>query len=107
MSKLNPLIAALIAVGVAAGAGCTTDRNASQRTAGQVIDDATLTARVKTALAREPGVSALAINVDTDRGVVYLKGRVSSPDEAARASDVARRVEGVRRVVNELDVRSA
>lgn len=105
MSKWNPLAAALLAAGLLTGiAGCATSDG--QRTAGQVIDDATLTAKVKTALAKEPGVSALAINVDTDRGVVYLKGRVASATEAARAVETARKVDGVGRVVNELEVRS-
>jgi hyperosmotically inducible periplasmic protein len=107
MRRVRPVATALLAFSLLAGAGCTTSDTGAQRTAGQVIDDATLTARVKTAIARDAGLRALAINVDTDRGVVHLKGTVSSSDQATRVIDAAQRVEGVRRVVNELEVRSA
>jgi osmotically-inducible protein OsmY len=64
----------LLAVfGVAQLAGCGSSPD--QRATGQVIDDSAVTARVKTALAREAGISeAMNVNVNTYRGVVQLSG---------------------------------
>lgn len=78
----------------------------TQRSAGQVVDDATLTAKVKTEIAQTQGVGEAArINVDTYRGVVSLAGFVNSREEATAAANAARRVDGVREVRNELQVK--
>jgi len=79
--------------------------NASDR-AGAAIDDATVTARVNAELAKDPGLSALRIDVDTESGRVVLKG--SAPDAAARerATQIAARVDGVKGVDNRLEVKS-
>lgn len=78
----------------------------TQRSSGQVVDDATLTAKVKTELAQTGGLGeALAINVDTYRGVVSLAGFVDSQDQINTAIRAARRIEGVREVKNSLRVK--
>ncbi|EGJ12516.1 MULTISPECIES: BON domain-containing protein [Rubrivivax] len=79
--------------------------NASER-AGAAIDDATVTARVNAELAKDPDLSALRIDVDTESGRVVLKG--SAPDVAARerATQIAARVDGVKGVDNRLEVKS-
>ena len=74
----------------------------ADRSVGQTIDDAGVTAKVKTALAAAKDVSATSINVDTVQGKVTLSGRVSNPSEAERALDVARNVEGVKSVESKL-----
>lgn len=78
----------------------------ADRSVGQTIDDAGITAKVKMALAAEKDVSATSINVDTAQGTVTLTGRVASQAEAARALQVARAVEGVKSVDNKLTVGS-
>jgi len=60
---------------------------------------------VKIALVFEPGVAATEINVDTDRGVVTLRGEVGTEAERQLAVRVAEDVTNVREVVNELKVR--
>jgi hyperosmotically inducible periplasmic protein len=47
------------------------------------------------------------IDVDTNNGVVTLNGIVDSPEQRARAEELASRVDGVKRVVNNLQVKSA
>jgi len=74
------------------------------KTIGETIDDATITTRVKTALINAPNVGALAIDVDTFKGVVTLSGRVKSQDEAAKAAEIARTVSGVKEVKSALQV---
>lgn len=68
------------------------------------VNDAATTAKVKTALAADPTVSATSINVDTSAGVVTLTGKV--PDEQARqkALQLARGTSGVSRVTDQLSV---
>jgi hyperosmotically inducible protein len=78
----------------------------AERGAGQAIDDAGITAKVKTALAAEKDVRAIGINVDTVQGNVTLTGQVASQNEAERALQVARSIEGVKSVDSKLTVGS-
>ena len=72
----------------------------------QLAKDAALTTKVHTALANDVGLRTMyRINVDSDKGVVTLKGRVDSEDTKRRAEAVAKRVGGVNSVKNELQVK--
>jgi hyperosmotically inducible periplasmic protein len=77
------------------------------KTAGRNIDDATISATVKTNLAAERAVTLTKIDVDTNEGVVHLSGVVDSVEMKQRAAEVARQVSGVKRVVNNLQVAQA
>ncbi|MGA3229874.1 MAG: BON domain-containing protein [Candidatus Binatus sp.] len=70
----------------------------------RVIKDTTITAEVKTALARDKNVSSSGIHVTTTAGVVTLKGNVSSREMARHAGQVAGQTNGVARVNNQLMV---
>jgi hyperosmotically inducible periplasmic protein len=85
---------ALVVVGLLVGCAATPE----QRSTGEVIDDTTITTKVKTSLLADPMVSAFAISVDTTRGVVSLTGIVNSTGERARAIQLAQETGGVRRV---------
>lgn len=65
--------------------------------------DALVTARVKAALVDARDLSANAFKVTTDRGTVYLMGRVTQR-EAERATEVTRSLSGVQRVVRVLEI---
>ena len=78
----------------------------SQRTAGQALDDATVTAKVKSQLLADPDVSALNVNVTTFRGQVQLSGYVDSSTQRIKAEQVARKIEGVKSVSNDLIVKA-
>jgi hyperosmotically inducible periplasmic protein len=67
---------------------------------------AAITPEVKARLARDPAVSALAINVDTEGGRVVLRGSAPSGDARSRATELARGVDGVVSVDNDLTVRN-
>jgi hypothetical protein len=66
--------------------------------------DATITASVKSKLAREKAATLLKVNVDTNEGVVQLSGNVDSEQMKLRATELARQVDGVRKVVNNLKI---
>jgi hyperosmotically inducible protein len=93
------LILASAAFGLA---GCVS--TASTRTAGETIDDSTLTARVKTALIGDERTKARQIDVDTYRGDVQLNGFVDSAAARTAAASVAQKVDGVNKVTNNLQV---
>lgn len=73
--------------------------------AGDKIDDAAITAKVKTALMAEPGIKSLEINVDTRDNNVTLAGTVPSAELKVKAMDVAKNVEGVKSVSDQLVVK--
>lgn len=76
-----------------------------QATAGQVIDDATVTASVKARLAEDSTTKAHQVNVETQKGVVQLTGFVDSTTARARAGELARSVDGVAIVRNDIEIR--
>jgi BON domain-containing protein/PRC-barrel domain protein len=69
-------------------------------------NDASITASVKSKLAMEKAATLLKVNVDTTQGVVQLNGTVDNERTKQRATELARQVEGVRKVVNNLKVQS-
>ena len=75
------------------------------RSAGVAIDDAAITTKVKFELAEDVKFGTLkTVQVDTERGVVTLTGRVHSKQEKKHAGAVAAKVEGVVKVRNMLSV---
>jgi hyperosmotically inducible periplasmic protein len=74
------------------------------KTVGETIDDATLTARVKTSFINDPVVGASRIDVDTFKGVVTLSGRVKTKEEEAKAISLARGIQGVKDVKSTLQI---
>ena len=72
-----------------------------------VIDDATITTKVKAAVLAEPGLKTLQINVDTKDGRVTLAGTVDNAELKQRATQVAGAVEGVKSVSDQLTVKSS
>jgi hyperosmotically inducible periplasmic protein len=77
---------------------------ACSKTIDQTIDDATITAAVKTALLNDPQVGGMKIDVDTANGVVTLSGIVTSQPDAEHAMALARRAPGVKDVQSTLRV---
>jgi hyperosmotically inducible protein len=102
MSRFKSILTAVLAAALLVGAGCGTT---TTRSTGEVIDDSTLTTRVKTALVNEPGVKSTSINVQTFRGTVSLSGFVDSDEMARKAVSAAERVSGVRSVKNDMQVK--
>jgi len=73
-------------------------------TMGQNIDDGTLTSSVKSQLAADKLVTLTRVGVETNNGIVYLTGEVETGEQKSRVGSVASQVEGVRQVVNNLQV---
>jgi len=65
-------------------------------------NDATLTSNVKSKIASASGLATAPVNVETKDGVVTLTGTVNSEADKSRAEQLARSVEGVKSVTNNL-----
>lgn len=72
--------------------------------AAAVMDDAGITAKVSAGLAKDEELSAVKIDVDTRNGIVTLNGPVKNAVAKERAETIARNVQGVNSVVNQLTV---
>ena len=99
---------ALITAGCAHRDKKDTSAQGASRSAGTVVDDSTLTAKVKGAIANDVGARTAAnVNVTTYRSEVQLSGFVDSQEKANQAAAAARGVSGVRYVSNNIQVKSA
>jgi osmotically-inducible protein OsmY len=85
---------------VLAMAGCAS--TATRNGPGGYVDDALITTKVKAALIEEPNLKAAEIKVKTFKGTVQLSGFVNTQEAIDRADTVARGVEGVKAVKNDL-----
>jgi len=70
----------------------------------EAFSDTVISARIKSALLSDPGMTGSDVSVNTDRGVVSLTGPIKSQEQAAIASAHAQRQDGVMRVDNHLTV---
>lgn len=77
----------------------------TQRSTGEYVDDATITAAVKTELLKNDMTAGRQIDVESFRGAVQLNGYVESEEARAEAGEIARAVDGVQDVDNNLEVR--
>lgn len=90
---------ALVVLAVLAGCRSLTGQGKSAN-----VDDATITASVKSKLVAERAANLTRVDVDTNSRTVYLNGTVDSAEQKARAEQLAWRAQGVKSVVNNLHV---
>jgi osmotically-inducible protein OsmY len=102
MKKHLVLTAAMAALISMTGCASMTDGEGPKRTAGEVVDDAAILAKVKAAYAADPELSAIKINVDSTQGAVRLKGEVKNITLWRKAEDIAKKTSGVKSVENNL-----
>jgi hyperosmotically inducible periplasmic protein len=72
--------------------------------AGQYVDDATITTKVKAALLSDSQLKATKVSVQTTQGTVQLTGAVGSKSQESEAVRVANQVNGVKTVTDQLTV---
>ena len=73
--------------------------------AGEYVDDAVITTKVKASILDQPTLKIFEIKVETFKGTVYLSGFVTSQSQIDKAGEVARSVNGVRLVKNGMRIR--
>lgn len=103
MSIRNSLSVAAIAAVLVTAVGCAPAE--TRRNAPEYLSDAWITTKVNAAVAAESDLRVLDVNVETFDGVVQLSGFVDNEAQIAEAERVAREVEGVEEVRNDLQIR--
>jgi len=101
-NNVRVFVALLLAALLALTVSCTTPAG---RSAGTVVDDATITTQVKAELFADKLVSGVAISVQTFKGEVVLTGAVDSQAQIEKAESIALSVKGVTRVNNLLKLK--
>ncbi|MBI3504162.1 MAG: BON domain-containing protein [Proteobacteria bacterium] len=97
-SRTNAVAACLVALLVAGGG------SAFGESLGEAASDSWLTAKTKIALAADGRVAGRQVSVETDDGCVFLRGKVDTPEARSAAEEIARDIENVTSVKNELQV---
>ena len=101
---LRSLFAGLLLAGaVAVTAGCA--GGPQKASTGEFIDDSVITTKVKAALVKDKETPGGAIKVETFKGTVQLSGFVDNSVQKMRAGEVARGIEGVREVQNNIMIK--
>lgn len=95
--------AVMVTLALMLSLGCTS--TPTQESTGEYMDNSVITARVKTAIFKEPSLKSAEINVETFKGVVQLSGFVSSQSDINRAVEIARGVDGVKSVQNDMQLK--
>ena len=88
---------------VTAFLGCASTQ--TRESSGQYLDDSAITTRVKAAIFDDPSLKVLQFNFETFKGEVQLSDFVDSAQSVRRAGEVARSVQGVKSVKNDLIVK--
>jgi osmotically-inducible protein OsmY len=83
--------------------GCAASQ--THQSTGQYVDDSVVTSKVKAAIVNDLALKGFQISVKTYQGVVQLSGFVDSAQNANKAADLARGVNGVTDVKNDLIVK--
>ncbi len=111
MKKIKCINAVILASLLATILGCSSTSNqnkpstSKRESTGEYIDDAVITAKLKTEILRDPVLRSYEINVETYKGVVQLSGFVGSEYEIYKAGEIARLVKGVTSVKNDMRIK--
>lgn len=94
---------AVLLAGSMALSACAADKKTEST--GEYFDDTVITTKVKSAVFGDPGLKSAEINVETFKGEVQLTGFVNSQADIDKAVKLARAVEGVKAVTNDMQLK--
>ena len=104
MHKLQRSMGLLVVIGLmTVFLGCAATK--TSESTGQYVDNSAITTKVKAAIFNDPMLKTMQISVESYKGEVQLSGFVNSPESARKAGEVARSIEGVVSVKNDLIVK--
>jgi osmotically-inducible protein OsmY len=92
----------LVMLTLAFGACASTSK---QESTGEYVDDSVITTKVKSLLAADDFLKSFEISVETFKGTVQLSGFVGSQKAVDKAVEIARSVQGVKSIKNDLIVK--
>ena len=99
----HTIAAAITAAALLTASGCAVTRG--QESTGAYMSDAGITTTVKAKFVENKSVDASSISVETLNGTVMLSGFAKNATEKSTAESVARSVNGVKAVKNDIIVR--
>ena len=100
MKQLKYISTLFFAVLLMSAVGCAS--TSKQESTGEYVDDSVITTKVKAAIFNEPTLKSTEINVETFKSAVQLSGFVSTQANIYKAVEVARGVNGVTNVKNDM-----
>jgi hyperosmotically inducible protein len=104
MKKRNIIIRCLVLMMIVTTfVACASTR--TQESTGEYVDDSVITSKVKALLANDDFIKSFQISVETFKGIVQLSGFVNSQQAVNKAGEIARSVQGVKSVRNNLIVK--
>lgn len=103
MNPINAIFTSLLAVLLITAVGCA--GSSTDESTGEYIDDTWITTKVKTALIEDPVVKSSEVNVETFKGEVQLSGFVTSKEAMDKAMSIARGINGVNSVINDMAIK--
>jgi hyperosmotically inducible protein len=71
-----------------------------------MINDATITSKIKAKYFKEDALDAMDIHVTTENGKVKLSGEVCSPKDISHAIEIAKNTDGVKMVESKLTIKT-
>lgn len=104
MKKMPPFLNVVLIGALAASLLAACGSPEHRRTAGEYLDDQSINARVKASLLQDDDVAGLDVGTTTFDGVVQLSGFVATAEQRERAGEIARQVDGVQEVENNITV---
>ena len=104
MKKRNLFIRCFVLMMLIAGSvACAS--TSKQEGAGEYVDDSVITTKVKSLIAADDFLKSFQISVETYKGIVQLSGFVGTQMAVNKAGEIARGVQGVKSVKNNLIVK--
>ena len=103
MKLASRFVTFIFAVVLASLLGCA--GSPTKEGTGEYVDDTVITTKVKTAIFNEPSLKSAEINVETFKGTVQLSGFVRSSADINKAVELARGIDGVKSVKNDMRVK--
>ena len=102
--KLFGIVSVVLILGLmGAFMGCKPTQ--TTESTGQYVDNSAITAKVKAAIFNDESLKSLQISVETFKGEVQLSGFIDSEQSVKKAEEIARSVDGVVSVKNDLIVK--
>ena len=104
MTKLSASVVMGLALAAAPAWVGAQEKKSTTETVKTNVSDSWITSKTKIALFADSRVPGTSVNVETQKGMVYLRGKVESAAAKSAAEEVTRGIEGVQAVRNELQV---
>jgi osmotically-inducible protein OsmY len=104
MTKLSASVVMGLALAAAPAWVVAQEKKSTTEAAKTTVSDSWITAKTKIALMADSRVPGTSVNVETQKGMVYLRGKVDTAAAKSAAEEVTRGIEGVQAVRNELQV---